>query len=253
MSKSKILLTAVLLSLILIPSYIFWRDARAFNNFTQYFERVSMVMDDGAEKNKVAPDQNYGQGVESLNAELAERLERIYKSYAGSGDANIDTAITLTRGLFDELFRLRAEFATTVEPFLSGRMRDKKTLKDKTSHEWRRGVLEGVDQYMSAQRTHNEKIMEDFRQAVSASNLPEKYKKFIWQDWGRDLNSRLSGLGPDVEHFQSEVMDYRRLFDYLYEYSDVYYVSEEGRIVIANNRHLKEYQSIAKSVSQEWW
>lgn len=254
MSKPKIpLLSAVLLPLILIPSYIAWRHARAFDDFTRYFERVSMVMDDGGEQNKLAKKENYAQDVAALNSEMARRLDSIYESYSRRGDVNVNTAMVLTRGLFDELFKLRTEFAAAVEPFLSERMRDRKTVKDKASYEWRGSVLDGVDGYLSGHRSRMEQILENFRQAASASALPEKYKRYVWQDWGRDLNERLTSLSPDVEHFQNEVADYRRLFDYLYEYSDVYYISEEGRIIISNNRHLKEYQSIAKSVGPEWW
>jgi hypothetical protein len=252
MSKSRvILLSGILLPIFLVGTIMVWRDMQAFDKFTQYFSQVSMVMDTSAEKNEIGKEANYRQEVESLNQEMAGRMERIYGSSANG--ENIDTAISLTRGLFEELFKLRAEFAMTVEPFMSERMRDRKTVKDKESYKWRSEVLDSLDEYLSVYHVRVEKIIEDFRQAVSTSNLPEKYKKFIWQDWGGNLHSRLSKLGPDVENFQSEVTDYRRLFKYLHEYSDVYYVNDEGRIVISNNRHLKEYQSIAKSVSQEWW
>lgn len=249
MSKSRIsLLAAVLAPLILIASWMAWRDMRSFGEFTQYFERVSEVMDEAADGNPPADGGNY----DLLNDEIAARMERIYQAWSARGDANIDAAVALTRGLFGELFRLRSEFASAVEPFLSERMYERKTVKDKASYEWRVGVLDGVDGYMSGHHARVERIMENFRQAVAGSSLPEKYKRFVWQDWGRDLHERLDGLGPDVEYFEREIADYRRLFDYLYEYSDIYYVGEDGRIVVTNDRHLKEYQSIAKAVGQDW-
>lgn len=252
MSKSKVfLLGAVLAPLILIPSWTAWRDMHSFGEFTHYFERVSEVMDEVAAGNRTA-EESSGRDTTVLNNEIAARMERIYQTWGARGDANIDAAIVLTRGLFEELFRLRSEFASAVEPFLSERMYERKTVKDKASYEWRVGVLDGVDGYASGHHARIEGIMENFRQAVAGSSLPEKYKRFVWQDWGRDLHERLNELGPDVEYFEREIADHRRLFDYLYEYSDIYYVGEDGRIVVTNDRHLKEYQSIAKAVGQDW-
>jgi hypothetical protein len=250
MSK-KILLAAVLVPVILISAYIVSRDMNAFGEFTEYFEKVSAVIDESAEKNETERDTNYQQNVEKLNQEIAAGMDRIYQSYGGD-TGNIKTAISLTRGLFDELFRLRREFAAVVEPFLSERMQDRKTVKNKESYEWRLSVLDGIDQYAAGYHSRLELIVENFRQAVTGSNLPEKYKQHVWQHWARDLNSRLTKLGPAVEQFESDVTDYRRLFNYLYEYSDVYYVGENGQIVIRNDRHLKEYQSIAKAVGGGW-
>lgn len=252
MSKSRVLLLAAALApLILIPAWMAWRDMRAFGEFTQYFERVSAVMDEVAEGNRTVEESN-GLNAAVLNNEIAARMERIYQVWGARGDANVDAAIALTRGLFEELFRLRSGFASAVEPFLSERMYERKTVKDKASYEWRVAALDGVDGYLSGHHARIEQIVENFRQAVAGSGLPEKYKRFVWQDWGRDLHERLQELGPDVEYFEREVADYRRLFDYLYEYSDVYYVGEDGRIVVTNDRHLKEYQSIAKAVGQDW-
>lgn len=253
MKKSKVLLLAAALApLILIPARMLWSDMQAFADFMQYFERISEVMDESADSNRVAEDANYSRDVASLNEEIAARMERIYQNYGAGGDSNMNTAIALTRGLFEELFRLRSEFAAAVEPFLSGRMHDRETVKDKASYEWRAGVLDGIHRYMSGHHARVEQIMENFRQTVAGSDLPEKYKQFVWQEWARDLNDRLHELGPEVERFEREIADYRRLFDYLYEYSDIYYVSEDGRIVVTNDRHLKEYQSIAKAVGHDW-
>jgi hypothetical protein len=224
---------------------------RAFGEFTRYFEQVSSVMEESAKKNDVAKDSNYREGVATLNREIAGRMERIYNAHA-KGDANIKTAVALTRALFEDLFRLRSDFAAAAEPFLSGRMHDRKTVKDKASYEWRIGVLDGVERHLAGHSAELEGIMEDFRKSVAGSDLPEKYKRFLWQDWGRDLDDRLSGLGPETEHFEGEIADYRRLFDYLYENSYAYYVGEDGKIVITDDWHLKDYQSIAKAVGQGW-
>lgn len=253
MSKSRILLlTAVLLPLVLTPAYMVWRDMQAFDDFEHYFESVAAVMDASAEKNEIEKNPHYPQGVENLNREMAASMEKIYESYGRIGDGNIDTGIILTRSLFDEIFRLRMEFAAVARPFLSERMQARKTVKDKESYEWRMGVLDGIHSYAAGYHTRLEQIVERFRQAVAGSNLPEKYKQYVWQHWGRGLNSRVAELGPDVAGFESNVTDYRRLFTYLYKYPDIYYVDKNDRIVISNNRYQKEYQSITKAVGQGW-
>jgi hypothetical protein len=253
MRKSRIrLLAAVLLPVILMLVYTVWREGRSYARFTQYFGQVTQVMRASADSSGAVPDTDYRHRVTEINREIAADMERIYRKYEQDGDANMAIGIRLSRGLFDELFRWKTDFAAAVEPLLSEPMLDRKTLSDEASYAWRVGVLDEVERYLSGHDARGEQIIENFRQAVADSDLPEKYKKFVWWEWARDLADRLADLGPGVGYFERQITGYRRLFAYLYKYPDLYYVGEDGRIIIRDEHNLKEYQAIAQAVGQDW-
>lgn len=246
------LLLIILLPAIFIPAYSAWVEWQDFQNFKVYFGKISKVIDEGIKTNTASLNKDYQQSVNDWNKRTSGKLERIYSVHHSDGRETTDEMIPITRDLFDALFQLRVEFADLAVVFASERMKDRKTVSNKDSYEWRLTVLNSIDEFSANYEQRIDQLIEIFHQSLEGSSLPEKFREYVWQEWADGIKAKLIKLGPDVEYLNRAVVVYRQLFSFLYEHKDAYHINKSNRIVFTNQAYADMYSPIMKSVGEEW-
>jgi hypothetical protein len=255
MKKRTIRKIVVVVALIAVgvPYYQYWSGQKEFDGTKQFFRDLSEVIDIAAEENSTARDADYGAEIGKWNDMFASRLKRIFANYRGLGKSHIDTSADIAEKLFDALFELRNETIPLYTPLFKERMLDKSTLNNEAELQWRLSILDEVDQYNLRYPARILEITESFRDTVVSSGLPEKYRVYIWDNWGHSIPKYINKLGPPVTAIDGLTSSYRRLFNFMYEHRNAFYINQEGKLVFTDARNSATFQSLKYAAGMLDW
>ena len=222
-----------------------WRDYREFQHF---FDEASVALNDVSTAEKEAINSTYKENVENWNKQATTRMDRLFAVFGDDANPEIPSGISVLRNSFKEILNLRSEFAFHVAPLFSSEIQDPKTLGNRNAYEWRMYTLNEIDEYFTHYQERLDEKLDIFRERLLKSGLPEKYEKFVWQEWYPHNKELFRKLTPDADYFKDRTAAYRRYFEFMHTHLDGYYVTDEGKIVITNKRYAEEYRSLAQAV-----
>lgn len=226
------------------PLYLYRASEKQYETTKHLFQDLSQTIEAVGEENEVEDGRLYRQELEAWNQKTAKAVEKTFSNYRVHENGTINESMGVVQTLLDDVFELRNETVPLVEPFFSKRMLNPRTVKDDVEYEWRMQTLDAITAYGLAYKKRLRKICEAFRTTIVGSELPEKYRVYIWDDWSNNLHRYIIRMGPQVEMFDGMADNYKKLFRFLHEHKNDFYFDEKGRITFEDKRHAQEYQRL---------
>lgn len=239
----KVIVAAVILAAA-YPFYLYRVSENQYETTKHFFFDLSQTIEAAGEENEIEDGRLYRQELEAWNQKTDKAMEKTFSNYRIPGNGNVNESMTVVQTLLDDVFELRNETVPLVEPLFSKRMLNPRTVKDDAEFEWRMQTLDAITAYGLAYKKRLRKVCEDFRTTIVGSELPEKYRVYIWDDWSNNLHRYIIRMGPQVEMFDGMADNYKKLFRFLHEHKNDFYFDEKGRITFEDKRHAQEYQRL---------
>ena len=235
------------------PLYQHWAAEKEYEYTQDFFYHLTELFLGRAEKNQISNGRVYANELEGWNQMTKERVGRLYSDYRKESGSAINQSIDLIDTLMNEVYTLRSETVPFIEPLYSERMLDTGTLKDEAEYQWRMETLDKLTQYGLNYKKRVLKICEGFRTDVVSSDLPEEYRIYIWDDWADNIHKYITKMGPQIETFDHIADSYKRLFTFLHESPNSFYIDEDdGKVVFTNSRRILEYQRLLYATGIDW-
>lgn len=247
----KIVLTAVILAAA-YPLYRHWAAEKEYEDTRYFFYNLSQTIESVGKENAIEKGQAYRKELTEWNQKTEKALDRVASGFRRTEDDNVSKSIYIVETLIEDVYALRNETVSLVEPLFFQRMLNPRTVKDDAEYEWRMQVLNDVTAFGLDYKKRLLKICERFRAEIVESDLPDKYRVYIWDDWSNNLHRYIKLMGPQVEMFDGMADDYKRLFHFLHEYKDDYYIDGQGRITFENRRLAEQYQRLLFASGVVW-
>lgn len=148
----------------------------------------------------------------------------------------------VAQGFADKL----SYFSLVNEEFLSSRMGDKSTLKNKDELEWRLSVIARYREIAVSLKRFNADLKESMYEPVSNSNAPDIVKR----NYFSAVNSIKLGQATfdwlSLSQASQNAADYTKdLYQFLFDRSEFFDVDENARIVFNNDLVFREYEKKA--------
>ncbi len=242
------IILSLLLPAVMIPANIVWQKWNDFHEFEQYLEETSKTIDDINSMEDAVTGETYTKNVEEWNKQATHRLNRLFSTFSNENNDQIDSTTDLNRKLFKELMRLKVELSVNVEPLFSKEMTNKKTVGDTKVYEWRMHTLDNIHQYLLSYDERVDKTIDEFRQSMIDSSMPEKYRVYTWHEWFPQNRDKIKMLASDPSEYESRTSAFSKFYDYMYSHKDGFYITESGDIVITNQRYVSDYRSLLQSM-----
>lgn len=234
------------------PLYQYWAERKEYENFRHFFDGLSQVLEDVGAENQVEKISAYKEEITGWNRKAGTTLDRFFSNYQGAGAGNIEKAIGIVKTFMEHMYELRNESIPFAEQLFAGRMLNPRTVKDDMEYEWRMRVLGDVSAYEQKYRASELEVPEAFRAMVVKSDLPEKYRVYIWNRWGGSLHHYISLMSPPVEMLSAVADNDKKLFRFLHEYKEAYYIDEKGNVFFDDKRLAAEYQTLLIELGVTW-
>lgn len=246
------ILLFILLPAIIVPAEmarVRWRD---FSEFKNYYENLSIAIADIAAEDKNANNSLTATGLEQWQQQTDSRLQKLYTKASQYDSRELTQSVELTRKVFEEVARLRHEYAAITEPLASARMQDHTTVNNAESYQWRTQTLDDIKRRLSGYRSSIDRINETVRQALADNNWSKKYREYVWQEWGHIGRPRLMALAPSPESALDQIESYAAFFEFMYNNRDAYHIESDGAFVFSYPRYVEGYVSVANSMGGDW-
>lgn len=234
------------------PLYRYWEERKEYENFKHFFDELSQVLEDVGVENNVEKVSAYEEELARWNRKTGITLNRFFSNYQGTETGITDKAIDIVRAFMDDMYELRNESMPFAEQLFSGRMLSPRTVKDDKEYEWRMRMLDDVIAYEQKYRADELEVPEAFRAMVANSDFPEKYRVYIWNRWAGNLHHYISLMSPPVEMLNDVANNDKKLFHFLHEYKNAYYIDEKGKVFFDDKRLAAEYQNLLIEVGIVW-
>lgn len=234
------------------PLYQYWQAEKEYENIKYFFYNLSQTIEVSGGENTIENARNYREELAEWNLKTGKALDTVFSGYRRPEDSNINKSIGVVQTLIDNVYELRNETVPLVEPLFSQRMQDPRTVKDDTEYEWRMQTLDAITTYNLKYKKRLLEVCETFRTTLVGSDLPEKYRTYIWNDWSNHLHHYITAMGPQVEMFDGMADNYKKLFHYLYVHKNDYYIDAKGNILFDDKRRSGEYQRLFSGSGIAW-
>lgn len=248
---SKIVVLAVIV-IAAYPLYHYWAERKEYENFKLFLGGLSQVLEDVGAENHIEKVSAYKEELAAWNRKTGVTLNRFFSNYQGTEAGNIRKAIDVVKAFMDHMYELRNGTIPFAEQLFSTRMLNPRTVKDDKEYEWRMHTLDDVAAYEQKYRENELEVPEAFRSMVAKSDLPEKYRVYIWNGWGSNLHHYIDLMSPPVEMLNDVANNDKKLFHFLHEYKNVYYFDEKGNVFFDDKRLAAEYQKLLIELGIAW-